>query len=256
MAGNGRGLRIALVGMGFGAEFAPIYRDHPDVASVALCESNTAKLDSACSRFGIEERFTSLEAVLKADHIDAVHLVTPIPLHADQTVAVLRAGKHCACTVPMATSLDDIGAIIAAKRGSGKNYIMMETQIYAREFLFACELRDKGTFGHLQLLRGAHYQDMENWPAYWAGLPPMWYATHAVAPCLAFAQTRAASVRCLGSGTMRDELKVPYGNPYPLETALFQLDRAVRQLAALSPTYSGADPLKDYINGRRRDDIH
>jgi predicted dehydrogenase len=127
----------------------------------------------------------------------------------------------------MATSLDDIRAVIKAKRNSGKNYMMMETQLYAREYLFACELRDRGEFGPLQLLRGAHYQDMENWPTYWAGLPPMWYATHAIGPCLGFAKTRAVSVRCLGSGWMRDELKVQYNNPFPIETAIFQLEREI-----------------------------
>jgi hypothetical protein len=75
----------------------------------------------------------------------------------------------------------------------------------------------------MQFLRGAHYQDMEGWPAYWAGLPPMWYATHAVSPLLALADTRAVRVHCFGSGELREELRKPYGNPYPIETAIFQL---------------------------------
>jgi predicted dehydrogenase len=169
----------------------------------------------------------SLEEILADPGIDAVHLVTGIPDHARQVIAVLRAGKHCACTVPMATSLEDIRAIIAAVRESGKNYMMMETQIYSREYLYACELRERGTFGPLQFLRGAHYQDMENWPWYWAGLPPMWYSTHAVAPLLGFAGTRAKSVQCLGSGALRPELRELYGNPYPVETAIFQLEREI-----------------------------
>ena len=69
--------------------------------------------------------------------------------------------------------------------------MMMETAVYTREFLFAQELRDQGALGRIQFLRGAHYQDMEGWPGYWVGLPPMWYATHAVSPLLALAGTRA-----------------------------------------------------------------
>ena len=117
----------------------------------------------------------------------------------------------------------DLRAIIAASRAAGRNYMMMETAVYTRQFLQARELRDKGEFGRLQFLRGAHYQDMEGWPPYWAGLPPMWYATHAVAPLLALAGTRAVKVHCLGSGAMREELRRQYGNPYPIETAVFQL---------------------------------
>jgi hypothetical protein len=52
----------------------------------------------------------------------------------------------------------------------------------------------------------------------------MWYATHAVSPLLAMAGTRAVKVHCFGSGEMREELRKPYGNPYPIETAIYQLE--------------------------------
>jgi predicted dehydrogenase len=144
-------------------------------------------------------------------------------MHAEQTIAVLGSGKHCACTVPMAVSLDDVRAIVAARRESGRNYMMMETAVYTRQFLLARELVESGRLGRIQFLRGAHYQDMENWPDYWLGLPPMWYATHAVSPCLALAGARAVGVRCLGSGRMRPQLRKHYDNPFPVETALFEL---------------------------------
>ena len=38
------GLRVALVGLGFGAEFVPIYLDHPDVESVAICDKDEKRL--------------------------------------------------------------------------------------------------------------------------------------------------------------------------------------------------------------------
>ncbi len=218
-----RKIRVALVGLGFGAEFAPIYLHHPDVASLTLCDPDPRVLNAVGDRYGIEGRCDRLEQVLESD-VDAVHLVTPIPLHARQAIAVLDSGKHCACTVPMATSLADVQDIVAAQRRSGRNYMMMETAVYTREFLCVRDLRDRGELGAIQFLRGAHYQDMENWPPYWLGLPPMHYATHAVAPLLAIAGVRATQVHCFGSGRMRAELHAPYGNPYPVETAIFQLD--------------------------------
>ncbi len=112
----------------------------------------------------------------------------------------------------MATSIEDLRAITAAQRASGKNYMMMETAVYTRQFLYARELKAQGAFGRIQLLRGAHYQDMERWPPYWAGLPPMWYATHAISPLLAIAEARATRVHCFGSGEMRPELHAQYGN--------------------------------------------
>ena len=76
-------------------------------------------------------------------------------------------------------------------------------------------MQRKGELGRIQFLRGAHYQDMEHWPPYWLGLPPMHYATHAVSPVLALAGMQAKAVHCFGSGVMRAELHEQYGNPYP-----------------------------------------
>ncbi len=217
-------LRIAVVGLGFGAEFVPIYLDHPDVESVVVCDANPARLNAIGDRFAVRCRFRDVDDVIKAEDIDAVHLVSGIPDHAAQTISVLQSGKHCACTVPMATSIADLQAIIAAQHASQKNYMMMETAVYTRQFLYAKELRDQGAFGRIQFLRGAHYQDMESWPPYWAGLPPMWYATHAVGPLLAITKSPAVKVHCFGSGVMREELHAQYGNPFPIETAIFQLE--------------------------------
>jgi predicted dehydrogenase len=217
-------INVALVGLGFGAEFVPIYLHHPRVGKVAICDTDPKTLAEVGERYDVNERFDDLPAVLNGDDYDAVHLVTPIPLHAQQTVEVLESGRHCACTVPMATTVDDLRAIIHAVHRSGRNYMMMETAVYTREFLFVKDMLDRGEFGRIQFLRGAHYQDMENWPAYWMGLPPMHYATHAVAPVLALADTRAVRVHCFGSGKMRAELHEPYKNPYPVETAIFELD--------------------------------
>ena len=217
-------LRIALVGLGFGAEFVPIYLHHPGVESLAICDADRALLDALGDNFEVSRRFTELEAILRSDDFDAVHLVTPISLHARQSVAVLQSGKHCACTVPMATSLEDLQAILAVQRASGKVYMGMETAVYTRRFLYVQEMLRRGEVGRIQFLRGAHYQDMEGWPGYWMGLPPLHYATHAVSPVLALAKTRARAVHALGSGVMRPELRLSYGNPYPVESMLMELD--------------------------------
>jgi predicted dehydrogenase len=218
-----RRVRIGVVGLGFGAEFVPIYLEHPDVAEVAICDANPEVLAVVGDRFGITRRFGGLQQALHAG-FDAIHLVTPLHLHAAQTIAVLEAGLHCACTVPMALSIADLQAVVAAQRASGKHYMMMETAVYTREFLYVRRMRETGALGRIQFMRGAHYQDMEHWPEYWMGLPPMFYATHAIAPLLALLHTRATHVHCFGSGEMREELRRPYGNPYPVETAIFRLE--------------------------------
>ena len=91
-----------------------------------------------------------------------------------QTLAVLNAGKHCACAVPMATDIDDLRRIIAAERSANRNYMMMETAVYTREFLFVQDLHLRGELGALTFLRGTYFQDLEgDYPAYWRAQPPM-----------------------------------------------------------------------------------
>ena len=162
-------------------------------------------------RYEFADVFRDVAEVVRSDY-DAVHLVSGIPDHAPQALAMLNAGKHCACTVPMATTLDDLHAIVAAEKRTGLTYMMMETAAYTYQCLYTEELIQRGEVGRIQLLRGAHYQDMENWPPYWLGLPPMHYATHAVAPLLKLANTRATRVHCFGSGSMRTTVEALNGS--------------------------------------------
>ncbi|MCI0705615.1 MAG: Gfo/Idh/MocA family oxidoreductase, partial [Planctomycetia bacterium] len=139
-------VRIAIVGLGFGAEFIPIYKAHPNAEMYAICRRNKAELDACAEKFHIqpEHCYTSFEELLKNPNVDAVHINSPIPDHGPQTIAALKAGKHVACTVPMATSKEQIEEIIKLQRQTGKVYMMMETVVYAREYLFAKDLYDRG----------------------------------------------------------------------------------------------------------------
>lgn len=218
-----RKMNVAIVGLGFGAEFIPIYQNHPMTNMYAICQRSEDRVHQIGDHFGVEKRYTSFEEMLKDDQIDVVHINSPIGLHASQSIAALHAGKHVACTVPMATTVEECRNIVKAQQASGKNYMMMETAVYTREFLYAKELRDSGKLGRIQFLRGAHQQEMAGWPGYWEGLPPMHYATHAVSPLLALANQEAEYVSCFGSGKIADHLVEKYGSPFAVESALFRL---------------------------------
>lgn len=214
---------IAIVGLGFGAEFIPIYQRHPNANMYAVCQRNPEKLNQVADAFKIEQRYTDFDELLKDPSVDAVHINTPIQSHASQSVAALRAGKHVACTVPMATSVDDCRKIVEAVQETGLTYMMMETVIYSREFLFLKEMYEKGELGKLQFLRGSHQQDMSGWPGYWEGLPPMHYATHCVGPVLALPRAEADYVSCFGSGRIDEPLIAKYGSPFAIETCHIKL---------------------------------
>ena len=219
MKKTARKFNIAVVGLGFGAEFIPIWQKHPLTACGAICQRDPKKLAAVGDYFGVEKRHTDFEQVLKDPAIDAVHINTPIPDHAWMSLAALKAGKHVACTVPMATSVAECRQIVALARKTGLKYMMMETVAYAREFLFIKELCDKGELGKIQFLQASHQQDMDGWPNYWPGLPPMWYATHCVGPVAALLRLDAQYVSCFGSGAIRPELAAKYGSPFALESA-------------------------------------
>ncbi|HEV3165747.1 MAG TPA: Gfo/Idh/MocA family oxidoreductase, partial [Isosphaeraceae bacterium] len=156
-----RPIRVAIVGLGFGAEFIPIYQNYPGVDMYAICRRSQQGLKECGDRWGIKARYTSFEDLLKDRNVDAVHINSPIPDHAPQSLAALKAGKHVACTVPMATSIEECETLVEAQRASGKVYMMMETVVYSREYLFVKELYEKGELGRIQFLRGSHQQDMD-----------------------------------------------------------------------------------------------
>jgi predicted dehydrogenase len=72
-------INIAIIGLGFGAEFIPIYQKYPGVTLAAICQRNKSKLDEIGNAFGIEKRYTDYDELLKDPDIYAVHINTPIP---------------------------------------------------------------------------------------------------------------------------------------------------------------------------------
>lgn len=218
---------VVIVGMGFGKEFIPIYQSHPNIKDVGICTRNQKTLDELATKFNLNRDlcFTNFEDVPKRDDVDAIHVVTPVPEHAKMTIASLNANKHTACTIPMAMTVADCKAIVEAKKKANKVYMMMETALYTREFLYGLNLAESGELGKIQFVRGSHIQDMsmEGWAEYWKGFPPMLNGTHAISPLLRINNTMAETVVCHGSGRLSEDLAKRYGSPYAVETATFTL---------------------------------
>ena len=234
-----RKVRTAIVGLGFGAEFIPIHQRHPHAELVAICQRSEDKLDQVAKAYGVERRYQHYADLLKDTEIDAVHINSPIPDHAAMSLAALEAGKHVMCTVPMATSVADCKKIVDLVAKTGLKYMMAETVVYAREFLFIKQMADRGDLGKIQFVQASHQQDMDGWPNYWPGLPPMHYATHCVGPCLALERKDAEEVSCFGSGRIREELIKHYGSPFAVESAhvkLAQSDVVARVIRSLFDT--------------------
>lgn len=220
-------ITVVIVGMGFGKEFISIYQQHPNIKAVGICTRNKNTLEELAHKHQLDPGlcFENFEDVPGRADVDAIHVVTPVPEHARMTLASLNANKHTACTIPMAMTVEDCQAIVEAKRRSGKVYMMMETALYTREFLYGLQLADSGQLGRIQFVRGSHIQDMsmEGWAEYWKGYPPMLNGTHAISPLLRINNTKADTVVCHGSGRLSEDLARRYGSPFAVETATFTL---------------------------------
>ena len=219
-------ISVALVGLSFGREFIPIYLNHPGVEKLVLVDIDEGRLKRIADKYLLDESVctTDYHAVLEDPSIDAVHLVVPPAMHAPMSVQALNAGKHCACTIPMGMTMEELNDVIRARKASGKHYMFMETTVYSREFLYVKDLYESGEMGKIQYLRCAHYQDMEGWPSYWDGYPPLMHPTHAIAPCFALTGQRPVSVFGKGSGKIRKELTSQYGCDFAFESALVSLE--------------------------------
>ncbi len=220
-------ITVVIVGMGFGKEFIPIYQRHPNIKAVGICTRSQQTRDELAAKYNLDSNlcFEHFEDVPGRADVDAIHVVTPVPEHARMTLASLNAGKHTACTIPMAMTKEDCQAIVEAKRRAGKVYMMMETALYTREFLYGLQLAESGQLGRIQFVRGSHIQDMsmEGWAEYWKGYPPMLNGTHAISPLLRINNTKAETVVCHGSGRLSEDLASRYGSPFAVETATFTL---------------------------------
>jgi predicted dehydrogenase len=211
-------VNVAIVGLGFGSEFIPIYKHHPNANIYAVCQRNQEKLNKVGDEFAIEKRFTNYADLLKDPNVDFVHINSPISEHGPMSIAALKAGKHVMCTVPMATTIEECRQIVQLVKETGLKYMMAETVVYSREFLFIKDMYEKGELGKIQYLAASHPQDMDGWPDYWERMIPMHYATHVVSPCLGLMNGAAEYVSCFGSGTVREDIQQKSGNKFAVES--------------------------------------
>ena len=84
-------VNIAIVGLGFGAEFIPIYQRHPYANMYAICQRSEKDLNEIGDAYDIDpaQRFSSYEELLADPEVHAVHINTPIHLHAKHTLICL-----------------------------------------------------------------------------------------------------------------------------------------------------------------------
>jgi 2-hydroxy-4-carboxymuconate semialdehyde hemiacetal dehydrogenase len=114
-------IRVALAGAGaFGIKHLDAIRLIDGVEVVSLVSRELPKTRDVAARYGIAHVSTQLEDSLALKEVDAVILCTPTQMHAEQSIACLKAGKHVQVEIPLADSLAGAEAVAAAQRASGR----------------------------------------------------------------------------------------------------------------------------------------
>ena len=210
-------INIAIIGLGFGSEFIPIYQNHPQANMHAVANATKKNLNAIGNLFGVEKRYRRYEDVLKDPEVDAIHINTPIPDHAAQSIAALKAGKrrlHRSHGDFSGRLQDDCPAV--AKK-TGLKYMMMETVVYAREFLPNQSSTRKASWAKFSFFRQATSRIWMAGQITGQGSPPciarrtaLVHAWHSPMPLRGMFRS--------GSGTIRKDLIKHYQSPFAVET--------------------------------------
>jgi predicted dehydrogenase len=106
------------------------------------------------AEWGIPRAFGSYEAMLADPDVDVVYISLPNSLHAEWAIKAMQAGKHVLCEKPLAVTLEEVDAMTAAARSTGR--VLAEAFMYRHhpQTLKVKELIDTGAIGRLQVVRG------------------------------------------------------------------------------------------------------
>ena len=114
-------MRICVAGAygAFGTKHLEALDAIEDVHVTAIMGPSQSKIEALSAKRGIGFSSTSLEACIARDDVDAVILATPTQMHADQSIACMKAGKPVLIEIPMADSLKDSQRICEVQKATG-----------------------------------------------------------------------------------------------------------------------------------------
>lgn len=203
-------LRIGFVGCGqFCKGFVPLFKAHPAVEYIAVCDKFRERAEDYAKRFGADRIFDTFEEMVGSDDLNAIAIFSQRDTHGWMAIEALKAGKHVYSAVPMALDPKDIFEIIRLVRETGLTYSMGETGIYRPAAIFCRTKYASGEMGEMVYAEAQYNHDMkhlydvfkytegEKWRMM-AGLPPFFYPTHSTSMVLSAADTYAVKVAAFG----------------------------------------------------------
>ncbi|APX33958.1 oxidoreductase [Brachybacterium sp. P6-10-X1] len=160
-------LNVGIIGAGnISDAHLRAYLDAPDeVRIVALADLTREQADAKREAFGLAEArsYADLEEMFAAEDLDLVSVTTPPSAHRPVAVLALEAGVHVIVEKPMAPSLEDCDAMLAAQRRSGKLLSVIAQNRFRDEMMTLKAVLESGKLGSI-----SHTRIDSAW---WRGLP-------------------------------------------------------------------------------------
>jgi predicted dehydrogenase len=141
-------LKVGLVGTGFmGRSHANCWSDLPGAELVAIADPTPDSRDKCA---GTPQKFERWQDLLANADVDIVDVCTPTPWHAEAAIGALEQGKDVLCEKPMALTLEDSDAMIAAEGKSSGRLMVAHVIRFWPEYAWLKEAVDSGRFGALR----------------------------------------------------------------------------------------------------------
>ena len=237
---NREKIKIAVIGCGrFAKNFVPLFKAHPEVQSVFVCDLIRERAEDYSARFDVPV-IDNFEDALASDEINSVAIFTQRFKHGPMVIEALKAGKHVYSAVPCSLSVEEIKEIESLVRKTRLTYSMGETGFYRPAAIFCRKMYKEGQFGDFVYGEAQYNHDIRNmemsfrssggerWKEY-AGIPPMFYPTHSTAMILStMPGVYATAVSAQGYVSKQTDIygtdgQNLYGNPFANTAMLLKL---------------------------------
>lgn len=120
----------------------------------AVASRSQPRAEQYAAEWEIPHAFGSYAAMLESDLIDAVYISLPNHLHVEWSIRALQAGKHVLCEKPLALSVAEVDAMIAASRVTGRYLAEAFMYLHHPQTRLVHEIVRRGDLGELGLVRG------------------------------------------------------------------------------------------------------
>jgi predicted dehydrogenase len=161
-SGSGRKIGYCIVGLGRISlqHFMPACKTSQRSQVVALVSGHRGKAEKYAAEYNVSAKniynYQNYDTIRDNKEIDAVYIALPNSMHAEYTIRAANSGKHILCEKPMATSVKDGQAMIAACKAADKKLMIAYRCQYEPTNLKAIELIRSGKLGKIQAIESAN----------------------------------------------------------------------------------------------------